>query len=65
MKQLILIAICLFVIKLTIQFTKDSHTKNDKIIEHGEQSELYAECGFDAKSIAQMAKSVIGVRQKA
>ena len=36
MKQLILIAICLFVIKLTIQFTKDSHTKNDKIIEHGE-----------------------------
>jgi 1-deoxy-D-xylulose-5-phosphate synthase len=37
----------------------------DKIIEHGEQSELYAECGFDAKSIAQMAKSVIGVRQKA
>jgi 1-deoxy-D-xylulose-5-phosphate synthase len=37
----------------------------DKVIEHGEQSELYTECGFDAKSIAQMAKSVIGVRQKA
>ncbi len=35
----------------------------DRIVEHGEQSELYLECGFDAKSIAQMAKSVLGVRR--
>jgi 1-deoxy-D-xylulose-5-phosphate synthase len=34
----------------------------DKVIEHGEQSELYLECGFDAKSIKAMAKSILGVR---
>ncbi|MDP3928071.1 MAG: 1-deoxy-D-xylulose-5-phosphate synthase [Bacteroidota bacterium] len=37
----------------------------DRIVEHGEQHELYAECGFDAKSIQQMAKSVLGVRNMA
>lgn len=31
----------------------------DKIIEHGEQPELYAECGFDAKSIAKKVKQLL------
>jgi 1-deoxy-D-xylulose-5-phosphate synthase len=34
----------------------------DKIIEHGEQSELYAECGFDAKGIAKTALQLVGVK---
>jgi 1-deoxy-D-xylulose-5-phosphate synthase len=37
----------------------------DRIVEHGEQSELYQECGYDAKSIYAMVKSVLGVREKA
>jgi 1-deoxy-D-xylulose-5-phosphate synthase len=37
----------------------------DRIVEHGEQPELWAECGFDAKGIQQMAKSVLGVRKMA
>jgi 1-deoxy-D-xylulose-5-phosphate synthase len=37
----------------------------DRIVEHGEQHELYAECGFDAKAIQKMAKSVLGVRHMA
>lgn len=28
----------------------------DRILEHGEQSELYAECGFDAPSIAETVR---------
>jgi 1-deoxy-D-xylulose-5-phosphate synthase len=36
----------------------------DRIVEHGEQHELYEECGYDAKSIHQMAKSILGVRVK-
>ncbi len=31
----------------------------DAIIEHGEQPELYAECGFDAKSIAKEAMKML------
>lgn len=31
----------------------------DKITEHGEQSELYAECGFDAKGIYKTVKSML------
>jgi 1-deoxy-D-xylulose-5-phosphate synthase len=31
----------------------------DKITEHGEQSELYAECGFDAKSIKMQVKKLL------
>lgn len=34
----------------------------DKIIEHGEQSELYTECGFDTKSIAKTALQLVGVK---
>jgi len=34
----------------------------DKIIEHGEQHELYAECGFDSKNIIKTALSLIGTR---
>jgi 1-deoxy-D-xylulose-5-phosphate synthase len=30
----------------------------DKIIEHGEQPELWAECGYDAKSIAAKVRSL-------
>ncbi len=33
----------------------------DKIIEHGEQSDLYAECGYDAASICEAAKKMIEV----
>ncbi|MDP1726462.1 MAG: 1-deoxy-D-xylulose-5-phosphate synthase [Bacteroidota bacterium] len=34
----------------------------DKIIEHGEQAELYMECGFDARAIQMKVKSVLGIR---
>lgn len=34
----------------------------DATVEHGEQPELYAECGYDAKGIQMMVKSVLGVR---
>jgi 1-deoxy-D-xylulose-5-phosphate synthase len=34
----------------------------DKIIEHGEQPELWAECGYDAKSIAAKVKSLTAKR---
>jgi 1-deoxy-D-xylulose-5-phosphate synthase len=34
----------------------------DKIIEHGEQPELWAECGYDAKSIAAKVKSLAAKR---
>jgi 1-deoxy-D-xylulose-5-phosphate synthase len=30
----------------------------DKVIEHGEQPELWAECGYDAKAIAAKVKSI-------
>jgi 1-deoxy-D-xylulose-5-phosphate synthase len=32
----------------------------DKWIEHGEQKELYAECGFDAEAIVKNAISLVG-----
>jgi 1-deoxy-D-xylulose-5-phosphate synthase len=31
----------------------------DRITEHGEQPELYAECGFDAKSIRIQVKKML------
>jgi 1-deoxy-D-xylulose-5-phosphate synthase len=34
----------------------------DKVIEHGDQPELWAECGYDAKSIAAKVKSLIAKR---
>src|ERR1700744_5068098 len=34
----------------------------DKVIEHGEQPELWAECGYDAKSIAEKVKALLGER---
>jgi 1-deoxy-D-xylulose-5-phosphate synthase len=33
----------------------------DRILEHGEQPELYAECGYDATSIAQEVKRLMGM----
>ncbi len=32
----------------------------DKIVEHGEQSELYRECGYDAKAIMDSVREMIG-----
>lgn len=34
----------------------------DRIVEHGEQPELYIECGFDAASIAREVKALVGER---
>ena len=34
----------------------------DKVIEHGEQPELWAECGYDARSIADKVKALLGER---
>jgi 1-deoxy-D-xylulose-5-phosphate synthase len=38
----------------------------DRIVEHGEQAELYKECGYDAEGIAEKAKAlleeVLGIR---
>jgi 1-deoxy-D-xylulose-5-phosphate synthase len=33
----------------------------DKIVEHGEQAELYKECGYDAESIVEKAKALVEV----
>lgn len=35
----------------------------DKIIEHGSQSELYKECGYDEEAIAATARELIGAQQ--
>ncbi len=35
----------------------------DKFIEHGEQSELYTECGFDTNSIVKTAIEIIGLKK--
>jgi 1-deoxy-D-xylulose-5-phosphate synthase len=56
-----------------LEFMADHHYNSevtrlgmpDRIVEHGEQSELYQECGYDAKSIVLMVKSILGVRQSA
>ncbi len=53
-----------------LEFMADNHYSSevvrmgmpDRIVEHGEQNELYEECRYDAKSIQQMAKSILGVR---
>src|ERR1700761_2930437 len=34
----------------------------DKVIEHGDQPELWAECGYDAKSIVNKVKALLGER---
>jgi 1-deoxy-D-xylulose-5-phosphate synthase len=36
----------------------------DRIIEHGEQKELYAECGYDDKAIAAAALELLSERKK-
>lgn len=36
----------------------------DKIIEHGEQADLYAECGFDYLSIIETVKQMMGVVER-
>jgi 1-deoxy-D-xylulose-5-phosphate synthase len=33
----------------------------DKIVEHGEQAELYKECGYDAEAIVEKAKALVEV----
>jgi len=35
----------------------------DKFIEHGTQQDLYRECGFDAESIAQTVKQMVGAKR--
>jgi len=34
----------------------------DRVVEHGEQPELWAECGYDAKSITEKVKALLGER---
>ncbi|HEY0244423.1 MAG TPA: transketolase C-terminal domain-containing protein, partial [Mucilaginibacter sp.] len=34
----------------------------DRVVEHGEQHELWAECGYDAQSIAAQVRNVAGKR---
>jgi 1-deoxy-D-xylulose-5-phosphate synthase len=54
-----------------LEFMADHHYNSDvkrlgmpdRIVEHGEQQELYQECSYDAKSISAMAKSVLGLRK--
>jgi len=36
----------------------------DRIIEHGEQNELYAECGYDEKAIAAAALEMLSEQKK-
>lgn len=35
----------------------------DKVVEHGEQKELYAECGYDAAAIIKTAIEMVGVKK--
>jgi 1-deoxy-D-xylulose-5-phosphate synthase len=35
----------------------------DKFIDHGEQKELYAECGFDSAAIEKTAKELVGIKK--
>ncbi len=37
----------------------------DAVIEHGEQPELYAECGYDDKAMVETAMEMLGVKKKA
>jgi 1-deoxy-D-xylulose-5-phosphate synthase len=37
----------------------------DRFIEHGEQQELYKECGIDADGIVQAATELVGIKKKA
>lgn len=37
----------------------------DRFIEHGEQPELYKECGFDVDGIVQAATELVGIKKKA
>ena len=36
----------------------------DKVIEHGEQLELHAECGYDPESIAEAVKKLIAKKRE-
>jgi 1-deoxy-D-xylulose-5-phosphate synthase len=36
----------------------------DKFIEHGEQKELYAECGFDKDAIVDSVRNMLKVKEK-
>ena len=35
----------------------------DKIIEHGSQDQLYAECGYDTEAIVETALKLVGEKQ--
>ena len=35
----------------------------DKIIEHGEQKELYAECEYDVNAIVKCAVELVGIKK--
>ncbi|TAE49931.1 MAG: 1-deoxy-D-xylulose-5-phosphate synthase [Bacteroidetes bacterium] len=37
----------------------------DRFVDHGEQTELWAECGFDAAGIADRVRELVGVKAKA
>lgn len=37
----------------------------DAVIEHGEQKELYAECGYDTKAISASVKELMGMKKQA
>jgi 1-deoxy-D-xylulose-5-phosphate synthase len=34
----------------------------DRVVEHGEQPELYAECGYDAAAMCDVARKLVGIR---
>ena len=36
----------------------------DRVVEHGEQPELYRECGYDAEGIAQTVRELLGVEKE-
>lgn len=37
----------------------------DRFVDHGEQPELWAECGFDAAAIAEAVRALVGVKVRA
>lgn len=37
----------------------------DAVIEHGEQAQLYAECGYDEKAIIETVHELLGIKKKA
>jgi 1-deoxy-D-xylulose-5-phosphate synthase len=55
------------VVEFMAEHSYNAHVKRlgmpDKIIEHGEQKELYAECEYDVQAIIKTVEAMVGVKK--